>query len=101
MLGIEPVSGTVRVGPAEALDVSVVDARVRCGAGGRPPTGLRTPVQVRAHRRPGPATAYLKGAELHVELDTPLRGAPGGRTGRGPAGRGDIVLGSATIAAAR
>ena len=27
VLGIEPASGTVRVGPAEALDVSVIDAR--------------------------------------------------------------------------
>jgi tRNA-uridine 2-sulfurtransferase len=59
-------------------------------------------VQVRAHGGVAPATAHHEGAELHVELDTPLRGVAPGQVLAlyRPDTAGDIVLGSATIAAA-
>jgi tRNA-specific 2-thiouridylase len=103
VLGIEPASGTVRVGPAEALDVSVIDARRPVWSAGAAPDGPFTcTVQVRAHGGLAPATAHPKGAELHVELDTPLRGVAPGQVLAlyRPDTAGDIVLGSATIAAA-
>jgi tRNA-specific 2-thiouridylase len=103
VLGIEPASGTVRVGPAEALDVSVIDARRPVWSAGAAPDGPFTcTVQVRAHGGVAPATVHPEGAELHVELDTPLRGVAPGQVLAlyRPDTAGDVVLGSATIAAA-
>ena len=103
VLGIEPASGTVRVGPAEALDVSVIDARRPVWSAGAAPDGPFTcTVQVRAHGGVAPATVHPEGAELHVELDTPLRGVAPGQVLAlyRPDTAGEVVLGSATIAAA-
>ena len=103
VLGIEPASGTVRVGPAEALDVSVIDARRPVWSAGAAPDGPFTcTVQVRAHGGVAPATVHPDGAELHVELDTPLRGVAPGQVLAlyRPDTAGDVVLGSATITAA-
>ena len=103
VLGIEPASGTVRVGPAEALDVSVIDARRPVWSAGAVPDGPFTcTVQVRAHGGVAPATVHPEGAELHVELDTPLRGVAPGQVLAlyRPDTAGDVVPGSATIAAA-
>ena len=104
VLGIEPVSGTVRVGPAEALDVHVVEAREPVwSAGVAPGDPVVCTVQVRAHGGLAPATAYPSGGDLRVELGEPLRGvAPGQAVALyRPDPAGDVVLGSATITAAR
>jgi tRNA-uridine 2-sulfurtransferase len=105
VLGIEPVSGTVRVGPAEALDVHAIDARGAVWSAGVAPTGpVACTVQVRAHGGLAPATAHPSsaGSDLRVELTAPLRGvAPGQAVALyRPEPDGDVVLGSATITAA-
>jgi tRNA-specific 2-thiouridylase len=104
VLGIEPTSGTVRVGPAEALDVRSISARRAVWSAGAAADGpVECTVQVRAHGGLAPAVVSRCGADLQVELREPLRGvAPGQAVAlyRPDAG-GDVVLGSATITAAR
>jgi tRNA-specific 2-thiouridylase len=100
VLGIEPVSGTVRVGPAEALDVRTIEGEHPVWSAGHPPAD-RFPcvAQVRAHGGLAAAVAEPVPGGLRVELDEPLRGvAPGQAVAlyRPDAG-GDVVLGSATI----
>ncbi|MCW0215196.1 MAG: tRNA 2-thiouridine(34) synthase MnmA [Pseudonocardia sp.] len=103
VLGIEPVSGTVRVGPEKALGVSTITARGSVWTTGTAPDGPFTAtVQVRAHG--GLAEAEVvpaAGGGLRVELTDPLRGVAPGQTVAFylPAADGDVVLGSATIAA--
>ena len=104
VLGIEPVSGTVRVGPAEALDV-----QRRRGARRRVDRRRRAVRPRRVHgagtraRRPGARDGVPSGGDLRVELGEPLRGvAPGQAVALyRPDPAGDVVLGSATITAAR
>jgi tRNA-specific 2-thiouridylase len=100
VLGIEPATGTVRVGPAGALDVRTIDAvRPVWGSGGAPGSRFRCVAQVRAHGGLAAATAVSSVAGLRVELDEPLRGvAPGQAVALYS---GDVVLGSATITSAR
>jgi tRNA-uridine 2-sulfurtransferase len=103
VLGIEPVSATVTVGPAEALDVREIVAERPVWSAGIAPVGPVTcTVQVRAHGGLAPATAFLDGPELRVELGEPLRGvAPGQAVAMyRPEAGGDVVLGSATITSA-
>ncbi|WP_445184670.1 tRNA 2-thiouridine(34) synthase MnmA [Pseudonocardia sp. Cha107L01] len=100
VLGIEPVSGTVRVGPSEALDVHEIVGERPVWAAGRAPVGaVECVAQVRAHGGLADAVAELDGELLRVHLREPLRGvAPGQAVAlyrSDPAG--DIVLGSATI----
>jgi len=107
VLGIEPVSGTVRVGPAEALDTREIVGERPVWASGRAPEGLVECVaQVRAHGGLTDAVAEVlpaadgsPGGTLHVRLRTPLRGvAPGQAVALyRPDPAGDVVLGSATI----
>ena len=100
VLGIEPVSGTVRVGPADALDVRTIDATRPVWGSGRPPGArFRCVAQVRAHGGLSGATAEPNDGGLRVELDEPLRGvAPGQAVALYD---GDTVLGSATITSTR
>jgi tRNA-specific 2-thiouridylase len=100
VIGIEPAGGTVRVGPASALEVRTIDAARPVWSAGRSP-GNRFPcvVQVRAHGGLAEAVVVPGADGLRVELDEPLRGvAPGQAVAlyRPDAG-GDVVLGSATI----
>jgi tRNA-specific 2-thiouridylase len=100
VLGIEPVSGTVRVGPATALDVrTVVGERPVWAAGSAPAGRFDCVAQVRAHGGIAAATAVLDGDRVRVELAEPLRGvAPGQAVALyRPDPAGDVVLGSATI----
>ena len=80
VLGIEPVSGTVRVGPAEALDVrSISGARAVWSAGVAPSGPVRVHGAGAGARRAGRRRRRTPtGADLRVELAEPLRGvAPG------------------------
>ncbi len=101
VLDIEPVSGTVTVGPAEALDVLDIEAHRPVWTGGHPPAGeVECLVQLRAHGEQFPATVWLDaGADaLRIKLARPARGVA-----RGQAAvlyRGAAVLGSATISSA-
>jgi tRNA-uridine 2-sulfurtransferase len=105
VLGIEPVSGTVRVGPLEALDVTEIEGERPVWASGAVPGGpVECVAQVRAHGGLADAVAeVVPGDRLEVRLRAPLRGvAPGQAVALyRPDPDGDVVLGSATIAAAR
>ncbi|MER5260573.1 tRNA 2-thiouridine(34) synthase MnmA [Actinosynnema sp. NPDC002837] len=103
VLSLEPVTGTVRVGAAEKLQVTEIVAQ-------RPVTRVTFdgPVecvaQVRAHGGLAPAVAEVVGGELLVRLRTPLSGvAPGQAVAvyREDAAAGDLVLASATISSTR
>jgi len=99
VLDIEPVSGTVTVGPAEALDVTSIEAQRPVWTGCRPPAEpIACLAQLRAHGQVHPATAWLDDPVLRIALDRPARGVA-----RGQAAviyDGDIVLGSGTITSA-
>jgi tRNA-uridine 2-sulfurtransferase len=98
VLDIEPVSHTVTVGPAEALDVLEIEASRPVWSGCAPPVGpLDCLVQLRAHGEPQPATCEMDAGILHVRLYQPARGVA-----RGQAAvlyEDGVVLGSATISA--
>ena len=99
VLSIEPVSGTVTVGPAEALDVTEIDAERPVWSGCPPLSGPRDClVQLRAHGEVYRCTALGDGEMLRIRLHEPARGVA-----RGQAAvlyDGDTVLGSGTIAQA-
>ncbi len=103
VLDIEPVTRTVTVGPAEALDVTVIEAERPVWTGCPPPSApLRCAVQLRAHGDPHPATvtvaATTGGAPLTITLDAPARGVAPGQAA--VLYDDDLVLGSATISRA-
>ncbi|MEV0456813.1 tRNA 2-thiouridine(34) synthase MnmA [Catellatospora methionotrophica] len=103
VLSITPVTNTVTVGPAEALEVSQVDGeRTVWIAGERPVGPIECEVQLRAHGRPAPAVVELDGAALSARLRRPERGIAAGQAvvAYRPDPAGDIVLGSATITTA-
>jgi tRNA-specific 2-thiouridylase len=100
VLALEPVSGTVRVGAAERLDVTEITAERPMWPGGRPLSGpVECVAQVRAHGGTAPAVAEAVDGGLRVRLREPLRGVAPGQAVvlyRKDAA-GDLVLGSATI----
>ena len=97
VLGIEPVSGTVRVGPAAALDVRVVEAERQIWTTGATPDPFDAVVQVRAHGGLAAARIVPDGRGVRAELAEPLRGVAPGQAVAFYVG--DRVIGSATIAA--
>ncbi|MBV9315322.1 MAG: tRNA 2-thiouridine(34) synthase MnmA [Pseudonocardia sp.] len=100
VLGIEPVSGTVRVGPAEALDITEIVGERPVWTSGQAPLGpVECVAQVRAHGGLADAVAEPDGPLLRVHVREPLRGvAPGQAVALYRLDSlGDIVLGSATI----
>jgi tRNA-specific 2-thiouridylase len=102
VLDIEPVTNTVTVGPAEALDVTQIEAARPVWSGCRPPAGpLDCHVQLRAHGEAYPARAWLDGdgGILRIRLGEPARGVAAGQAA--VLYEGDTVLGSATITRAR
>jgi tRNA-specific 2-thiouridylase len=106
VLDVSPVSNTVRVGPAGALDVDeVVGTRPVWTDGVRRDEPFDCVAQLRAHGEAVPATVVPDPAGLHwtVRLRRPVRGiAPGQAVvayAEDPAG--DRVLGSATIESTR
>jgi tRNA-uridine 2-sulfurtransferase len=100
VLSITPVSNTVTVGPAEALEVtSVVAERAVWTGSARPAGPVECEVQLRAHGEPVPAVVAAEGPRLTVQLRRPVRGVAPGQAvvAYRPDPAGDIVLGSATI----
>ena len=99
VLSITPVSNTVTVGPAEALDVSTVYADRPLWTVGSP---VRAHVQLRAHGDVVPALVSVSDGRLTAALDRPVRGVAAGQAivAYQPDPDGDIVLGSATISRA-
>ena len=98
VLSIEPVSNTVTVGPAEALDVSQITAIRPVWTGCPPPVApVECLVQLRAHGEVHPCVAELAGDELRIELRGAARGVAPGQAA--VLYSGDRVLGSATISA--
>jgi tRNA-uridine 2-sulfurtransferase len=98
VLSVEPVSNTVVVGPAEALDVHRLAGVRATWCGPAPAPGSRFGVQVRAHGEEVAATVDEVTADLSgvsVSLSEPLRGVAPGQTLAFYDGA--RVVGSATI----
>jgi tRNA-specific 2-thiouridylase len=95
---IEPATGTVRVGPATALDVrSIAGVAPVWAAGAAPGEAFECIVQVRAHGGLAPAVVHVSADGVTIELTEPLRGVAPGQTAAFY--RDEVVLGSARIAA--
>jgi len=100
VLDISPVTNTVRVGPAESLDVDEVLGERPIWTDGVPRTGsFDCLAQMRAHGDPVPAVAHVEEGALRVELARPARGIAAGQAI--VLYDGDAVIGSATIASSR
>jgi tRNA-uridine 2-sulfurtransferase len=101
VLSITPVTNTVTVGPAEALEVTTVYAErpIWIGEPARPAHPIDCRVQLRAHGEPVAATVHVAGRGLRADLHAPVRGLAAGQAivAYRPDPGGDIVLGSATI----
>jgi tRNA-uridine 2-sulfurtransferase len=96
VLSIEPVSRTVTVGPAEALDVLEIEAERPVWSGCAPPSAqVECLVQLRAHGEVHPAVCTRDGDVLRISLREPARGVAPGQAA--VFYDGDTVLGSATI----
>ena len=99
VLALEPVSGTVTVGSADALTVREIHAD-RPVWPGRPLEGpTECVVQVRAHGGVAEAVAEVDGDQVRIQLREALAGVAPGQVVvlyRPDAG-GDVVLGSAKI----
>jgi tRNA-specific 2-thiouridylase len=99
VLGIEPVSRTIRVGPAQALDVSEIVGERPVWSGCAPPSEpIQTLVQLRAHGEVYPATCWLDDGVLRIRLAGTARAVAPGQAA--VVYDRDTVLGSATIARA-
>ena len=96
VLSIEPVSGTVTVGPGALLDVSVVHGTRPVWTSGAAPAGtVDCLAQLRAHGTPHPATVTVSPAGVEVRLHSAARGVAAGQAA--VLYDADTVLGSATI----
>ncbi|GAA1437101.1 tRNA 2-thiouridine(34) synthase MnmA [Microlunatus lacustris] len=96
VLDISPVTGTVTVGPQEALAVRRLDARRPSWAGPVRLGAWRGDVQVRAHGAAVPASALLQADRVEVTLDEPAHGVAPGQAA--VLYEGTRVVGGATIA---
>jgi tRNA-uridine 2-sulfurtransferase len=98
VLSIEPVGGTVTVGPGSLLDVgAVTGSRPVWTSGAAPGPSFECLAQLRAHAAALPATAEVFGDRIEVRLHTPARGIATGQAV--VLYDGDTVLGSATVSA--
>jgi tRNA-uridine 2-sulfurtransferase len=97
VLSITPVTNTVTVGPAAALDVSLVVGERPVWTA--PVTDVACDVQLRAHGSVVPASVTMVDDRLTAVLSRPARGVASGQAMvcYEPDPDGDIVLGSATI----
>jgi tRNA-specific 2-thiouridylase len=96
VLSVEPVSRTVTVGPAEALDVGTVLTGPPVWSAPRP-LPLACAVQLRAHGMVHDCTVTPHGDGWSIDLLTSARGVAAGQAA--VLYDGDQVLGSATVAA--
>jgi tRNA-specific 2-thiouridylase len=95
VLDIEPVTGTVTVGPREELTVDHITGFRPRWCGTAPTEPLRGTVQLRAHGEEHRATVTVTGDEVAVRLHDPAQGiAPGQAV---VVYDGTRVVGSATI----
>jgi tRNA-specific 2-thiouridylase len=103
VLGIEPATGTVRVGSVQRLEVGVIEAERPVWTADAPDGPVECVAQVRAHGGCASAVAEAVNDGVLVQLLEPLRGVAAGQAVAlyRPDPDGDIVLGSATITAAR
>ncbi|MGW0516408.1 tRNA 2-thiouridine(34) synthase MnmA [Crossiella sp. NPDC003009] len=105
VLSLEPVSGTVRVGSRERLQVTELVGERAIWPSGVPLDGpVECVVQVRAHGGTAGAVAQLRGEQVVVSLREPLGGVAPGQglvLYRQDAAQGDLVLGAATITRTR
>jgi tRNA-specific 2-thiouridylase len=100
VLGIEPVSRTVTIGPASGLDVGEITASRPVWTGCPPPLEpVDCQVQLRAHGEVYPCLARLDGDDLLIRLHEPARAVASGQAA--VLYDGDTVLGSGTIVATR
>jgi len=100
VLNIEPVSRTVTVGPAEALDVVEIEASQPIWSGCLPPDKpVDCHVQLRAHGEVHPAVCEHVGDKVRINLHEPARGVATGQAA--VFYDGDAVLGSARITSTR
>jgi tRNA-specific 2-thiouridylase len=100
VLSITPITNTVTVGPAEALEATEVTAERPVWTGGPlPEDPVECEVQLRAHGDVVPATVQVTATGLRADLRRPVRGVAAGQAvvAYRPDPAGDIVLGSATI----
>jgi tRNA-specific 2-thiouridylase len=97
VLGVDPVSSTVTVGPAEQLDIDWLEATGTTFSG--PPVGCLA--QVRAHGRAVPVRASSSDGTLRIEFAEPLRAVARGQAVvlYAPDPAGDRVLGGGWIEA--
>jgi tRNA-specific 2-thiouridylase len=94
VLSVEPVSRTVTVGPAEALDVRTVVTGPPVWSSPRP-LPLSCEVQLRAHGMVHPCTVTAAGDGWSLALGSPARGLAPGQAA--VLYDGSTVLGSATV----
>ena len=95
VLDIEPVSGTVTVGPREELTVDHIRAFRPRWCGTVPTEPLHGTVQLRAHGEEHRATVTVSGGEVEIVLHEPAQGIAPGQAAVVYAG--SRVVGSATI----
>jgi tRNA-specific 2-thiouridylase len=99
VLGIEPVSQTVTVGPRESLAVDRIDGVRPRWCDRAPQEPLRASVQLRAHGDAHPSVVRVRGDDVAIELDAPAYGISPGQSA--VVYDGTRVVGSATIARTR
>ena len=98
VLDIEPVSGTVTVGPREELTINHISGIRPRWCGTVPPGPLRGTVQLRAHGEDHDAVVTVDGDDVTIELLEPAQGIAPGQAA--VVYDGSRVVGSATIAKA-
>lgn len=96
VLDIEPVSGTVTVGPREHLAVDRISAIKPLWCGAIPTASLRCTVQLRAHGDEHRALVTVDGDQINIVLADPAFGIAPGQAA--VIYDGTRVVGSATIA---
>ena len=99
VLSITPVTNTVTVGPATALEVTSVAGARPVWTGPAASGEVECEVQVRAHGAPIPARVRVADGAFTATLAKPVRGVAAGQAivAYRPDPDGDIVLGSATV----
>jgi tRNA-uridine 2-sulfurtransferase len=98
VLDIEPVSGTVTVGPREELDVDRIEGSAPRWCSSVPQLPLRCTVQLRAHGAEHRAVVRLSAGQLLIDLLDPARGIAPGQTA--VVYDGSRVVGSCTVVSA-